>query len=188
MQKTKSGFTIVELLIVIVVIGILAAITVVAYNGIQARGRDAQRLSDIKSIVKAIEIYRINNGVYPPYTATTNASGWEVSTDGSNATNFLSPLVTSGVISKVPLDPTNTGLSTALNPSWSANNYEYFYIRYAAGTYGCNVSSGDFYVVGVARMDTVSSGQAHVNSPGFLCSGFNWQTKGAWVSGGYMLS
>ncbi len=39
MQKTKSGFTIVELLIVIVVIGILAAITIVAYNGIQERAR-----------------------------------------------------------------------------------------------------------------------------------------------------
>ena len=39
MKKTKSGFTIVELLIVIVVIGILAAITIVAYNGIQSRAR-----------------------------------------------------------------------------------------------------------------------------------------------------
>jgi prepilin-type N-terminal cleavage/methylation domain-containing protein len=46
MLKTKSGFTIVELLIVIVVIGILAAITIVAYNGIQDRANDTSVKSD----------------------------------------------------------------------------------------------------------------------------------------------
>ena len=42
-RKKQTGFTIVELLIVIVVIGILAAITIVAFNGVQQRARDAQR-------------------------------------------------------------------------------------------------------------------------------------------------
>lgn len=42
-NKQNSGFTIVELLIVIVVIGILAAITIVAYNGVQQRARDMTR-------------------------------------------------------------------------------------------------------------------------------------------------
>lgn len=42
MFKNKNGFTIVELLIVIVVIGILAAITIVAYNGIQNRAQDTK--------------------------------------------------------------------------------------------------------------------------------------------------
>lgn len=53
MRKSISGFTIVELLIVIVVIAILAAISVVAYNGIQTRARDAARdtaLSTLKKI------------------------------------------------------------------------------------------------------------------------------------------
>ena len=65
MYKTKSGFTIVELLIVIVVIAILAAISIVAYNGIQVRARDTDRASDISQIKKKIETYYAINSSYP---------------------------------------------------------------------------------------------------------------------------
>lgn len=65
MKKTTSGFTIVELLIVIVVIGILAAITIVSFNGVQSRARDAERTSDMKSLHKALEMFYIANGYYP---------------------------------------------------------------------------------------------------------------------------
>lgn len=61
-MKIKSGFTIVELLIVIVVIAILAAISVVAYNGIQDRSKTAQANSDLNSLYKAILAARINAG------------------------------------------------------------------------------------------------------------------------------
>lgn len=66
MKKTKSGFTIVELLIVIVVIGILAAITIVAYNGIQQRAQNAQRIAAAKDWQKRIIAYTATNGAYPP--------------------------------------------------------------------------------------------------------------------------
>lgn len=68
------GFTIVELLIVIVVIGILAAITIVAYNGVQVKARDSTRISKVKSISKAIELYHADNGQYPPIL---DGQGWE---------------------------------------------------------------------------------------------------------------
>lgn len=61
----QRGFTIVELLIVIVVIGILAAITIVAYNGIQARAKDSRVQSDIQAVAKKIELYAAETGVYP---------------------------------------------------------------------------------------------------------------------------
>lgn len=65
MNKKHRGFTIVELLIVIVVIAILAAITVVAFNGIQARARDATRQSDIRQVQKLVEMYYAEHGEYP---------------------------------------------------------------------------------------------------------------------------
>ena len=53
--KKSKGFTIVELLIVIVIIGILAAITIVAFNGVQGRANDSAIKSDLASIAKQIE-------------------------------------------------------------------------------------------------------------------------------------
>ncbi|MCY1366278.1 type II secretion system protein G [compost metagenome] len=64
-QKQQFGFTIVELLVVIVVIGILAAITVVSYNGIQNRGYDTAVQSDLKNIAKQLELYNAEKSVYP---------------------------------------------------------------------------------------------------------------------------
>lgn len=61
----QNGFTIVELLIVIVVIAILATISIIAYSGFQARANDTVRKSDLSSIAKAMNIYRIRNGDYP---------------------------------------------------------------------------------------------------------------------------
>jgi general secretion pathway protein G len=64
-HRQPNGFTIVELLIVIVVIGILAAITVVAYNGIQDRARTTTVNSDLATIQKAMLMYRADHGTLP---------------------------------------------------------------------------------------------------------------------------
>lgn len=59
-DSKARGFTIVELLIVIIVIAILAAITIVAYNGIQERARVARANSDLQTLAKAIIAARMN--------------------------------------------------------------------------------------------------------------------------------
>lgn len=64
LQKQK-GFTIVELLIVIVVIGVLAAITIVAYNGIQARAENTKTANGVGAYVKSMMAYAQINGTYP---------------------------------------------------------------------------------------------------------------------------
>jgi type II secretion system protein G len=64
--RKRDGFTIVELLIVIVVIGILAAITVVAYGSIQGKAKYNKVNTELVAMRKAIELYKVDNGTYPP--------------------------------------------------------------------------------------------------------------------------
>lgn len=68
----QSGFTIVELLIVIVVIGILAAITIVAYNGVQNRANDTVIKSDVKQNYTKVQEYYVLNNVLPSSQADIN--------------------------------------------------------------------------------------------------------------------
>lgn len=87
-SPSSRGFTIVELLIVIVVIAILAAIVVVAYNGIQERARNSIRIGDINSARRIVEAYNAQNGEYPRTTNNPKAN-WraaDVRTD-DNCTN-----------------------------------------------------------------------------------------------------
>lgn len=63
--NVQRGFTIVELLIVIVIIGILAALVVVAYNGIQNRAYDTTVRTDLNNVGKKIKLYLIDNGTAP---------------------------------------------------------------------------------------------------------------------------
>jgi len=65
MRKSHYGFTIVELLVVIVVIGILAAITIVSYTGISNKAIVASLQSDLKSAATTLKMYNIDNGSYP---------------------------------------------------------------------------------------------------------------------------
>jgi prepilin-type N-terminal cleavage/methylation domain-containing protein len=71
MKTKQTGFTIVELLIVIVVIGILAAITIVAYNGIQNKGRNLRMVAAATQTYKAISQYIIDTGAYPTSTSVS---------------------------------------------------------------------------------------------------------------------
>ncbi|AHB42071.1 hypothetical protein RAAC3_TM7C00001G0206 [Candidatus Saccharibacteria bacterium RAAC3_TM7_1] len=104
-----TGFTIVELLIVIVVIAILAAITIVAYSGLQQRTRDNIRKSDLTSIAKALKLYSVDNGpmwIGVGCGSNGNGSGWfnyNYSPSGMNKC-----LKTAGVIDKDIVDPSGS--------------------------------------------------------------------------------
>lgn len=75
-QKNKNarGFTIVELLIVIVVIGILASIVIVAYNGVQRRAYNAKMASTVGQYAKILSLYNARFGVYPANIETPDSA------------------------------------------------------------------------------------------------------------------
>ncbi len=82
--KNKNGFTIVELLIVVVVIAILAAITIVAYNGIQNRAKESSAQSAASQSGKKVAQYSaLNADLYPTAVEFTTATGFTASTDNS---------------------------------------------------------------------------------------------------------
>lgn len=124
-MKTR-GFTIVELLIVIVVIAILAVITIVAFNGVQQRARDSRRSSDMANIKRALLIYQANNGGVPKtstYGSSSGPGGWDSSIQ-PNWISFLQPQ-----LPQLPKDPVNTGTT---DPTF-AGNLLYYYYCYNAG-------------------------------------------------------
>ena len=103
-KKRQSGFTIVELLIVIIVIGILAALVITTYSGVEAKARDTKRQTDIGSLYSMLEAYYAQNGGYPAFV-DFNSAGWRTTNmkgldpaatcDPSNSTTSNCALVTS---------------------------------------------------------------------------------------------
>lgn len=77
-KNKQEGFTIVELLIVIVVIGVLAAIVIVAYNGVTRSARDASVQSDVRNFQKKIDIWKVETGQYPLWNELTASAGIKV--------------------------------------------------------------------------------------------------------------
>ncbi|MCE7936221.1 prepilin-type N-terminal cleavage/methylation domain-containing protein [Candidatus Saccharibacteria bacterium CPR2] len=74
LKKSQEGFTIVELLIVIVVIGILAALVLTTFQGVQARARDTERKTDVNALHTHLEVYYNDNGRYPTLAQVTTAN------------------------------------------------------------------------------------------------------------------
>lgn len=87
--KKPNGFTIVELLIVIVVIAVLAAIAIVSYNGITQRAYESGLKSDLTTSASKLEIDRVKSGdeTYPDILSEAN-DGFGLRTDSSNTLQY----------------------------------------------------------------------------------------------------
>lgn len=126
LKRKQSGFTIVELLIVIVVIGILAALVITTFAGIQRKARNTERQTDIKAIHGQLEAYFAQNNSYPDGGTTGLGSvSWATTNlKGLDAQALKDPKATSGQ---------DTPAATA-----SATQY-----GYAVTPAGCTTAAGD---------------------------------------------
>jgi len=170
-MHNKKAFTLIELLVVIAIIGLLASIVLVSVNKATAKARDAKRLSDMRTILTALELYYDEYGQYPNISADACCNGWDQGPCGDDP--FIDALVPK-FLSKVPVDPKG-GSGTGC--------YGYAYYRYSAGYGGCDPSRGAFFVLGVRDMET--SGRPHPKSPGWSCPNRDWQNEFDWVTGGF---
>lgn len=111
-SREQRGFTIVELLIVIVVIAILAAISIVTYTGVQTRVKVTKSIADLTEINKIIKMYHTEHGQYP----ATPSNNWVWSND--NPTGYV-PNVVPNIVQKLPVT------SGSMTGSPSSNTYGY---------------------------------------------------------------
>ena len=124
-RNKQSGFTIVELLIVIVVIAILAAISIVAYNGIQSRAEVSKINSDLASINKAIHMFYIDTGAYPnPTSPWRGYYGY-----GGHGANLLSDLIPKYISSM----PVPKQVSTTSDYLYRSDGINYKLIAFDSG-------------------------------------------------------
>ena len=132
-NKFQKGFTLVELLIVIAIIGVLAALLMSNFIGVRQRARDAQRKSDLKQIQSALELYRSDLGLYP---ATISACGAKL-TGGSPVNTYME---------KIPCDPSS---------SYNGRNYAYWSDASSYYIAACSENSSDSQAVAYSGVPTV---------------------------------
>ncbi len=167
-QRSSFGFTLIELLVVVAIISMLFSAATASLLVAKRKANDSKRVSDIKNIRKAMEIYYNDFNSYPEENPEDGS--WEKSYE--NEGDFINVLSNGQYVSgKTPTDPVNS----------SGKFYAYY--KFPAGANGCDETKGAYYVLGIRDMET--SGNPHPSSPGWSCPEHNWQNDFEWVIGGY---
>jgi len=127
-MKKQQGFTLIELLVVIAIIGLLSTLAVVALNNARMKSRDAKRVSDIKQIQTALELYYNDANAYPGSLGTTIASG---------TITYMSAVPTN----PAPVNDGNCGTSATYTYTSASPNTTYT-LQYCLGGVAGNVPGG----------------------------------------------
>jgi type II secretory pathway pseudopilin PulG len=116
----STGFTIVELLIVIVVLLILGLLVITTYSGIQAKTRNATRQTDIQAVQTQLEAFFSQNGYYPSLTDINEGTGATTNSDSTWVANNMKTLNQDDLT-----DPSNQYSSKQLKDTPQAKWYAY---------------------------------------------------------------
>jgi prepilin-type N-terminal cleavage/methylation domain-containing protein len=135
LKKTvQRGFTIVELLIVIVVIGILAALVLNTFSGVQRRARDTERQTDVNSVATQLEVYFNDKGQYPTL-ANLQSDAWATANlKGIDPNALKAPNRTANSI---------TNQTTTAGLGGRAANSQYGYVPVNSAGAACDNTAGN---------------------------------------------
>lgn len=125
-KKKSKGFTLIELLVVIAIIGILATIVLVSLNSARQKARDTKRVSDIRQVALALEMYYDDHAStgYPVVTGCT-AANWT-----GGMTTALAPTY----VTVIPTDPVNSGSNVYMYAGTATDYTLYAYMENTANS------------------------------------------------------
>jgi prepilin-type N-terminal cleavage/methylation domain-containing protein len=153
-RKDQKGFTIVELLIVIVVIGILAALVITTFSGIQQKARDTKRQTDIRALHSQLEAFYAQNGSGYPVLTDFNTASWRTTNmKGLDAASLCDP------------DASSTE-NCALVSAPAADSYAYQVFQ-ADGSTACTAGTGETcpkYTLTATLEGTIDGSSTYVKS------------------------
>lgn len=138
-MRNRKGFTLVELLVVIAIIGLLATIAFIALNQARAKARDAKRVSDVRELASALELY-YNDQTTPGYPAV------DIPTVMAAA---ILPATYVATVPQAPTPPDNPSGSTVCTAGTGAtdpdgtNNYVYESMKSQQDQAACTATVGD---------------------------------------------
>lgn len=120
MRRIRNAFTLIELLIVVAIIGILAAIAVPNFINAQVRAKVSRARSDLKAISTAVEMYRLDNNAYPGGEEHWASGGFFWTAHSSRFVPLTTPV---SYMSTIPLDPFQLPVSIELSDGRELGGY-----------------------------------------------------------------